>query len=612
MINKRHKKIIIMFVSLVLLSMALYMRRPKSVWDLTWDKGFKAKSERIYYVNSIKRLISDWSLKGRSKMDNEGIYRNPNDRYLVIDMDQKAIWLELYGKIQVGDYIEFPPETDWILYHNFPGGRTELPGRTILKIRDRHPKAFHVFEQFYLRGAGPGGSVSFIISSYGGSAWENTSTDIKSGFNVIHKTDESFESMIVSEEEYQKYRNSLTDSISIQSEDMNIQPKVLSRLDENKNSWYGIRRNLYMEIEKQFKNYDCPIRNIHEEPGPDFSAARFRIQAENNPNITHLPENNTVFDTYFNIDHLEKGVWYAKNIPEPHNFLDSTERDNYLPNTEFFVSSESELLKAGRELQNSNPIPESKWEATLSNGTTYQFIGICNHPSVGKQWWAPDGSPLDFVPCINERFIEKPSEEMNIYEFAWVTKELPRNSSNIKRTFVGSYEKTLSYIPIDRYGDAAWDFLNAKAYAFDKSQKVTDCKMDITYGYKTAITIKDKAEEIKFLDKYRVILNPPEIENGKIVIRCYEEGKSGIKGYDTFFRLEGHSLRYSTSFTYDDKTGLKEHKHIFYDTDPNQIDQIEGVSYKYQKHSVITFKNISLVPGEDFGVEIEVLEAEEK
>ncbi|MBN1975145.1 MAG: hypothetical protein JW787_15995 [Sedimentisphaerales bacterium] len=39
--------------------------------------------------------------------------------------------------------------------------------------------------------------------------------------------------------------------------------------------------------------------------------------------------------------------------------------------------------------------PSGKYTAALPNGVTVELLGVCEHPSIGKQWWKPDGSKLD-------------------------------------------------------------------------------------------------------------------------------------------------------------------------------------------------------------------------
>jgi len=37
-------------------------------------------------------------------------------------------------------------------------------------------------------------------------------------------------------------------------------------------------------------------------------------------------------------------------------------------------------------------------KATLPNGATVELVGVCEHPSEGKQWWGPDGALLKEAP----------------------------------------------------------------------------------------------------------------------------------------------------------------------------------------------------------------------
>jgi len=40
----------------------------------------------------------------------------------------------------------------------------------------------------------------------------------------------------------------------------------------------------------------------------------------------------------------------------------------------------------------------SEYKATLTNGVTVELIGVCEHPSFGKQWWVPNGDLLEEAP----------------------------------------------------------------------------------------------------------------------------------------------------------------------------------------------------------------------
>jgi hypothetical protein len=43
-------------------------------------------------------------------------------------------------------------------------------------------------------------------------------------------------------------------------------------------------------------------------------------------------------------------------------------------------------------------IESNEFKKTLDNGVTIELVGICEHPSEGKQWWGPDGSLLEKSP----------------------------------------------------------------------------------------------------------------------------------------------------------------------------------------------------------------------
>jgi beta-lactamase regulating signal transducer with metallopeptidase domain len=49
----------------------------------------------------------------------------------------------------------------------------------------------------------------------------------------------------------------------------------------------------------------------------------------------------------------------------------------------------------------------------LRNGVTVELLGVCEHPSVGKQWWRPDGSPLTERPYNDDdgRAFPNPGEK---------------------------------------------------------------------------------------------------------------------------------------------------------------------------------------------------------
>ena len=130
--------------------------------------------------------------------------------------------------------------------------------------------------------------------------------------------------------------------------------------------------------------------------------------------------------------------------------------------------------------------------------------------------------------------------------------------------------------------------------------------------WQTPLVVTDSPGEINFLEKQRIVLNPPEIENGRIVVRCMEEFRNQTEEHQTDFGIllrEGQTSkvvslgRYEEDITKDRVTGIAEHK---FTIDDLSIGRIEGVCFRYRPLSFVKFNNVSLVPGKDQGCSIEL------
>ncbi|MHC4475093.1 MAG: tetratricopeptide repeat protein [Planctomycetota bacterium] len=80
--------------------------------------------------------------------------------------------------------------------------------------------------------------------------------------------------------------------------------------------------------------------------------------------------------------------------------------------------------EAGRGGAKSRPEAEaesttgSQFTAALPNGVTVELVGICEHPSQGKQWWRPDGGLLKDSPYDDDFGRAFPKDGENGYKFA--------------------------------------------------------------------------------------------------------------------------------------------------------------------------------------------------
>ncbi|MCK4627471.1 MAG: LamG domain-containing protein, partial [Sedimentisphaerales bacterium] len=113
----------------------------------------------------------------------------------------------------------------------------------------------------------------------------------------------------------------------------------------------------------------------------------------------------------------------------------------------------------------SNVSKRSKFEATLPNGVTVELVGVCEHPSKGKQWWRPDGRTMEKIPYVKLGWAHAGGSDH--YEFAvsldgkesenfsvaskspyrndnqWVNQRKPKTAKPVKglRAFVGTFKR---------------------------------------------------------------------------------------------------------------------------------------------------------------------------
>ncbi|MHC4356123.1 MAG: hypothetical protein ACYS0H_25755, partial [Planctomycetota bacterium] len=104
----------------------------------------------------------------------------------------------------------------------------------------------------------------------------------------------------------------------------------------------------------------------------------------------------------------------------------------------------------------------------------------------------------------------RPRADIKLYEFVWRIED-PSGSGATTHWFegnAGSYYRNVR----DRYGYGVIQNLSANGYSFDKSRRRTTWRAGLASGdWQTALVVEDKAGETRFLDKQRIILNPPVI-----------------------------------------------------------------------------------------------------
>ena len=68
-----------------------------------------------------------------------------------------------------------------------------------------------------------------------------------------------------------------------------------------------------------------------------------------------------------------------------------------IPSTNFTLEKANEIADAYKKKIGEYIVhqePNNDFTATLPNGVTVELVGLCEHPSEGKQWWRPDGTEM--------------------------------------------------------------------------------------------------------------------------------------------------------------------------------------------------------------------------
>ena len=245
---------------------------------------------------------------------------------------------------------------------------------------------------------------------------------------------------------------------------------------------------LYQEIDRQVALEGFHLRTLEVHPGPDRSAASAQLHANRRGALSFLHQGPSSAHAYLKIDRLEDDVWYVRTALDPKIPV----RMPGELDLEFLVSAtdpvpkrrHAALIEAGRAKQKEVVSLASKWQAVLPNEATVEFIGVCENPSGGKDWWGPDGSRLDAPPYLNYERYSPPREDLAIYEIAWrvtIPAGGPSGTRSSLEGAVGSYGRQIC----DRYGNTIHAGLDAQGYAFEKSRTKTTLTLGVRIGQST-------------------------------------------------------------------------------------------------------------------------------
>jgi hypothetical protein len=454
-----------------LLTLAIWLLWIRGDAAPPWGQGKLRVSERAYYASRINSAINAARvLAGQSGRHNQDEARDSPYVLLVIDTVRKEMWVESNGRVVQEYHTDLPRSMDWKLYRSTPDGTTtELPSLGRFRLPADSKTRLFFPEYVSLVGArGRRESLAFSFSSndsgqvHSEGPWTPQSVRWPLSPKQVNQ-DGSYESIILSEGDYEKAKAGFKTT--------DLTPDEPTRLSENKAAWRRVEKALYQEIERQVSIQGLPLQNLEVTCGPDCSAASaYVFGARGGLAIFHHGPSSA--SVYLCIDYLGDDVWYARSAPHPLQRATGPIRLDL----EFLVSAEGpiaserrpSLLAEGRRRQQAST-STSKWRVNLPNGVTIEFIGVCENPSGGKQWWGPDGSPLGYRPYFNDERCVQVQADGPVYEIVYRVSFPACKRSGVRQQ--GFFE--ISHVRIqNRYGNVGPDpELHAAGYTFGGSTK---------------------------------------------------------------------------------------------------------------------------------------------
>jgi len=260
------------------------------------------------------------------------------------------------------------------------------------------------------------------------------------------------------------------------------------------------------------------------------------------------------------------------------------------------------LIKLIRKhIEISTKTENSGFKKTLPNGVTVELIGVCEHPSEGKQWWRADGSLLKVMPYakLNNR---EAYNDLRMFEIVYRLSGPGKAVSKIIRTdempgYFGPYDMKRDIEKAAAYSEDCVYAMIPVVDGLDKVDINIACGTEVDWQWHARVT-------------------SPVTNSGMNTGQLDLSVSTGEQGYavaNVTHRIYDKEVRVIAK----DKSGKLYHPKSLRGKTMNwagvitakfdiSADDIESVEVQTQEFQTVEFKNVSLQPGHKTDVEIEV------
>jgi len=246
------------------------------------------------------------------------------------------------------------------------------------------------------------------------------------------------------------------------------------------------------------------------------------------------------------------------------------------------------LLPMAAAATEDNKKEESSFTATLPNGVTVELVGICEHPSAGKQWWRPDGSVLERAPYEKSDSSITPMTGRKAREIAISIEDFD-NDIGFRYEIEGVQNSASS-----GSGDQ-------KTYCIVFDQAEGNNKTDISVGiaagqWETVMTQEPNFEGVHSYNE--VIWHGPGEKEGKTVLHTAHT----MVDKNTCVIVVDHSGKEHIGSS---NSAMKKGLESVQTTFSLPLSQIKEFKFQTRPYQWVIFKNVSLKPDVKTNVQVE-------
>ncbi|MBL7215822.1 MAG: hypothetical protein ISS71_09110, partial [Phycisphaerae bacterium] len=284
--------------------------------------------------------------------------------------------------------------------------------------------------------------------------------------------------------------------------------------------------------------------------------------------------------------HYEYKTWYEEHGVTAE--ADGYKRQGKGFGTKLFGSEKEKVINF--ELTKNSELKAKNFTATLPSGVTVELVGVCEHPSDGKQWWNPDG--LLMGELVFELKGRRPYDKP--YFGYMLQFEPPEDLTFRTSTDVDAFISTSS---INTKGQAiAWLGYNEGHSNTPEIPETARITVKVAGGdWQTREPGKYEVfRDIVNFDDERILLSglrsDPDDSKQTLIEATASGDDIDIKLVCVTKNGKSHEVTHSGML----RAGGKMIQHSFSLRAP--IDEIEKIIVNYRKFHTVTFKNVSLRP----------------